>query len=104
MANLNFPFEIKDVDEQINKQLTGEFKGISNFVQVGPKKYVLPGKYKEEGPQFYNFKVRPDDVWTVTFPRSGTTFTQEMIWLLLNDFDYDKAKKVSLLERFPFIE
>lgn len=100
----NFPFEIRDVDEEKNKQLTSEFKGISKFVQVGPKKYTFPGKYAEEGRQFYNFKVRPDDVWVVTFPRSGTTFTQEMAWLLLNDFNYSKAKKVPLLERFPFLE
>lgn len=104
MANNNFPYEIRDVPEELNKQLTGELKGISKFIQVGPKKYTFPGKYAEEGPLFYNFKVRPDDVWVVTYPRSGTTFTQEMTWLLLNNFDYKKAKEIILDDRFPFLE
>lgn len=39
-----------------------------------------------------------------TFPRSGTTWTQEMVWLLANDLDYEKAAEVPLAMRFPFFE
>lgn len=58
-------------------------------------------KYAEE---FYNFQARSDDIWIATFPRSGTTMTQELIWLIANDFDYERAKQEYLMERFPFLE
>lgn len=34
----------------------------------------------------------------------GTTWTQEMTWLLANNLNYQKAADVPLTERFPFLE
>jgi hypothetical protein len=34
---------------------------------------------------------------------SGTTWTQEMAWIIKQDFDFEGAK-VLLPERFPFLE
>lgn len=51
-----------------------------------------------------NFQVFEDDVWVVTFPKCGTTWTQEMVWLLNNGLNFERAKKLSLDERFPFLE
>uniref|UniRef100_A0A182ITI5 Sulfotransferase domain-containing protein n=1 Tax=Anopheles atroparvus TaxID=41427 RepID=A0A182ITI5_ANOAO len=48
--------------------------------------------------------VYEDDVWVITFPKCGTTWTQEMVWLLNNDLDYERAAKLTLEERFPFLE
>ncbi|XP_058118163.1 luciferin sulfotransferase-like [Anopheles ziemanni] len=48
--------------------------------------------------------VYEDDVWVITFPKCGTTWTQEMVWLLNNGLDYDRAGKLSLEDRFPFLE
>lgn len=82
-------------------KIIGERTG---FVQVGPEKYFFPYKYMLEAENYYNFQARPDDVWVVTFPRSGTTWTQEMVWLLANKLDFEKAKQVPLTQRFPFFE
>ncbi|XP_045532588.1 luciferin sulfotransferase-like [Pieris brassicae] len=49
-------------------------------------------------------EIRPSDVFVVTYARSGTTWTQELVWLVANDLDYDTAKSVYLTERFPFLE
>jgi len=81
--------------------VTGERTG---FVQVGPEKYFFPHKYKEQAEHYYNFKARPDDIWISTLPRSGTTWTQEMIWLIANNLDFEQAEQRLLTERFPFFE
>ncbi|XP_052873036.1 luciferin sulfotransferase-like [Anopheles cruzii] len=48
--------------------------------------------------------VYEDDVWVITFPKCGTTWTQEMVWLLNNGLNYERAAKQTLEERFPFLE
>ncbi|KAJ9598676.1 hypothetical protein L9F63_010625, partial [Diploptera punctata] len=93
------------VDEELNHRLLQDFTGErTGFVQVGPNKWFLPYKYQNEAKNFYHFKPRSDDVWVVTFPRSGTTWTQELVWLIANNLDYDTAKKIPQVDRFPFLE
>ncbi|KAG5307594.1 ST1C4 Sulfotransferase, partial [Pseudoatta argentina] len=93
------------LSEEKTKEMLKLFKGErTGFVLVGPKKYFFPSRYIEQGEGFYNFKARSDDVWLMSYPRSGTTMTQELIWLLANDLNFDVAKKRLLSERFPFLE
>lgn len=51
--------------------------------------------------KLYNFKVRKDDIWVVTFPKTGTTWVQEMVWLINNNLDYKTAQSIHLTKRFP---
>jgi hypothetical protein len=67
-------------------------------------------------------KVRSDDVWIHTFPRSGkwckwkrkfkkskiifgvlqgTTWTSELTWLIMNDCNFEEAARVGLPIRSP---
>ncbi|CAH1154570.1 unnamed protein product, partial [Phaedon cochleariae] len=100
-----FPYEIEPVPNETNQELLEYFTGEkTHFLQVGPKKWILPSGYEREAHNYYNFRARPDDVFIVTFPRSGTTWTQELVWLLANDLDYQKAAEIPLGDRFPFLE
>ncbi|KAI5646492.1 sulfotransferase domain-containing protein [Phthorimaea operculella] len=103
--NNHYPWEIKDVEPKVNEELikyfTGEFTG---FVRVGPKGYVMPHKFRQEASKIYNMPLRPDDIFVVTFPRSGTTWTQELVWMVANDLDYAQSDAIPHVQRFPFLE
>ncbi|EZA54169.1 Sulfotransferase 1C4 [Ooceraea biroi] len=100
--------------EDLNvERVTGEPAGellkllpnnVRGFVKIGKKKWFMPYKYAEKGEKIYNFETRPDDTWIVTYPRSGTTVTQELIWLVANDLNFDEAHRRSLFDRFPFVD
>ncbi|XP_066994281.2 luciferin sulfotransferase [Anabrus simplex] len=72
--------------------------------RFGPKGCLLPAPYTDHVQKLKNFEVREDDVWIVTFPKCGTTWSQEMIWLLIHDLDYEGAKAQVLLKRSPYVE
>lgn len=93
------------LSETKTKEMLQMFKGErTGWVFVGPKKYFFPYKWIEQGTGFYYFKARPEDTWVVSYPRSGTTLTQELIWLLCNNLNFELAGKKYLAERFPFLE
>lgn len=101
----DFPYNIQRFKGVIHEKLRKEFKGQpKGLVQVGPEKWILPQSYTDFAETIYNFEARSDDVFITTFPRSGTTWTQEMIWLICNDLDYETALKIPLNSRFPYME
>ena len=58
--------------------------------------------------RIWNFKARPDDVWIVTYPKCGTTMTQELVWQIINLSRggelYSEKSKQFLFLRSPFME
>ncbi|KAG8223340.1 hypothetical protein J437_LFUL001218, partial [Ladona fulva] len=64
----------------------------------------LPKRFLDIERQIREMEVREDDIWVVTFPKSGTTWAQEMVWCLCNNLDFDEAKSTKLPIRFPFLE
>ena len=54
--------------------------------------------------RIYNMEVTENDIWVVTYPRSGTTWTQEMVWNIVNDLDFEKAKKTDIDVKFFFLD
>lgn len=69
-----------------------------------PVHCIMPAKYREYADRIRNLTVYEDDVWVVTFLKSGTTWTQEMVWLIDHDLDYNTASAVNLTERSVFLE
>jgi len=51
----------------------------------------------------YDFEVREDDVWIVTLPKCGTTWMQELAWLVVNkcDFETSQSKGKQNKRSFP---
>ncbi|XP_076133095.1 sulfotransferase family 1, cytosolic sulfotransferase 5 [Alosa pseudoharengus] len=50
------------------------------------------------------FRADPGDLLIATYPKAGTTWTQEIVDLLLNHNDFDKCKRAPTHERMPFLE
>lgn len=83
-----FPHEIKPVDDKLNKELLEYFKGErSGFCQVGPDKWFLPISFKKHAEAFYNLELKEDDIFVVTFPRTGKhidLFTNLLLQIQVN--------------------
>lgn len=65
---------------------------------------VLPNDTVKHLERIKSFKIYKDDVLLCGYPRSGTTLMQEMIWLIVHDFDFEGAKKEITDKRFPMLE
>lgn len=74
------------------------------FVKLMPGETVMPEFYLEFHERMKGFQLRADDVWVASFPKSGTTWTQEMVWNVMNNVDLETAKSVKLDKRVPFLE
>jgi len=64
----------------------------------------MPSTFRQYAEGIYDFVVKNDDVWVLGFPESGASQIQEIVWLILNDFNFDKAAITPLEERTSFLE
>ncbi|XP_053689473.1 luciferin sulfotransferase-like [Sabethes cyaneus] len=69
-----------------------------------PVHCVMPARYCQFAERIRNLTVYEDDVWIVTFPKAGTTWAQEMLWLIDHNLDYKTATAVDLQQRSIFLE
>ncbi|XP_075161025.1 sulfotransferase 1 family member D1-like [Haematobia irritans] len=65
---------------------------------------TMPALFDSIAEDILNYDVRPDDIFVLTFMKSGTTWMQETVWLLMNNLDYEQAKTLPLTTRSPFLE
>lgn len=100
-------FKFEDITDPILSKVT-ESQFNKKYSLVSPnfgskKPCVLTPKYSKLADKIRNFKISSDDTWVISFPKAGTTWTQEMVWLICNNLDY-KGAEVLLDRRFPFLE
>nr|XP_006814945.1 PREDICTED: sulfotransferase 1A3/1A4-like [Saccoglossus kowalevskii] len=50
------------------------------------------------------FEVRDDDVFTVTYPKSGTTWIRHIVSLIYGSTHLEAVDKISLRKRIPMME
>lgn len=111
-----------DLDKIIDENFSEHYRSIKGGYYKG---VWLPEEYLKIADEIENFKIRDDDVWVCSFPRSGkfcntviscgyvikkrhiissgSTWTQEMVWCICTDLDYEKAK-IPSLEKFLYLE
>ncbi|XP_022256006.1 estrogen sulfotransferase-like isoform X2 [Limulus polyphemus] len=77
-----------------------------NMVFTSYKGYIIPQNLFLKGimRDLMGFKVREDDIFVVSFPKTGTTWVQELVYVIATDLDFNAAQAKNLEQRFPFIE
>lgn len=101
-------FDVRELPDQVQATFRSDYYG----KQVGVRFKDEPAAEHVALPEFYlghldtvkDLKVRDDDIWIVTYPKTGTTFASEMIWLLVNDLDYAHAAREILVRRLTHVE
>lgn len=91
------------INGELGKRLD-EYFGLKDcLIEIEPGRILLPPKYRDLGEDILNMDVRPDDVWLVSYPRTGSTWVQEMIWCIGNDLNFEGAKVIGQI-RNPLLE
>ncbi|XP_066993078.2 luciferin sulfotransferase [Anabrus simplex] len=72
--------------------------------RVQPSGCIVTKLYPGHAERLRDFEVREDDIWIVSYPKCGTTWTQELVWMLASGLDYKGGKEVALNQRVPFFE
>ncbi|KAG8261490.1 hypothetical protein J6590_070895 [Homalodisca vitripennis] len=101
------PIEFTPMTDDLSEELRVSCKpGLMPMagVTVSPSGCAMPEEYELYAERLHNFEVYEDDVWVISYPKCGTTWTQEMVWLIGNNCDFDAASDRLLLQRFPFLE
>ena len=90
MANIGW----NEVNEEEKKRLKASFPvSLINDLIRYENGFVMPRIFAEKlEKKIYDFELRDDDIWIVTYPKCGTTWTQELVWMLLNDVNIEKGK------------
>ena len=76
-----------------------------SMIKSTPMNVILPSKFEPFAEIIWNFKPRKDDIWIVTYPKCGTTLTQEIMWQIANGIQLDSEEsKNFIFLRSPFFE
>jgi hypothetical protein len=66
--------------------------------------FMMPESFVEKFEKSKKFEVHSDDIWFTCFPKTGSTWAQEMVWLLNNDMDFEAAKTLLQVNRYLYYE
>ncbi|XP_066121005.1 sulfotransferase 1C4-like [Saccopteryx bilineata] len=54
--------------------------------------------------KIWDFQAKPDDLLIASYPKAGTTWTQEIVDLIQNNGDIEKSRRAPIHLRQPFLE
>uniref|UniRef100_A0A8C5RRM7 Sulfotransferase n=1 Tax=Laticauda laticaudata TaxID=8630 RepID=A0A8C5RRM7_LATLA len=51
-----------------------------------------------------SFEIQDDDIFIITYPKSGTIWTQNIVSLILHEGHRDGTENITLIDRTPWLE
>lgn len=83
-----------------------DFQGYKQgLVRLNPGRWLYAARFTEVANKIYNFKWKSSDVVVMTYPKCGTTWTQEIIWTMRNNVNFDHPLAMDpIMDRAPFLE
>ena len=90
--------------EELDAFLENQTGFDNGFVRFQPSGQVLPREFIKYEKTIMELEVFENDIWISSFPKSGTTWCQEMVWNIVNNMDFETAKGQILDKRIPFLE
>lgn len=98
--------EVKRLEKKEEEEIQALFHGYATgLVRAGPNRCLMPVAYEKYAQCYLDLKLRPSDVVIMTYPKCGTTWTQEMVWTMLHNPDLNKdLSSKDLYVRSPFFE
>ena len=109
--DVKYPFEWEENSKE-DQQYRAKFWTGHNSIAVhsvisSPMNVNMPRPFLTNGihKKIWNMKPRPDDIWLVTYPKCGTTMSQELLWQMSRGCDVNSEEsKTQLFSRSPFLE
>jgi hypothetical protein len=94
------------IGKEINEELKPIWMDLKHFKHKGAiiSDYLLPEQIVGKLNELKKFDFNSTDCICASFPKSGTTLIQELVYLIETNFDYQSAKKIDISERFSFLE
>ncbi|PSN57720.1 hypothetical protein C0J52_00308 [Blattella germanica] len=94
----------KELKGQEEQHIASIYGNQLKFIKANPGSIIFPSTFALVGDKIQNFKVRPDDIWILAYPRTGSNWLQEMVWLIGHDLNFEEAKKTQLCFRSVLLE
>ena len=93
MAMMELPYPCQELPEEQQEYVRTNFPPMPAYDLVRYDVYGnefgmprFPRRFAEKlAARIYNLEVRSDDIWVVSYPKTGTSLTLEMVWLLVNN-------------------
>lgn len=91
------------MDPELMENLAEELKNVT-FKMGSVQGVPLPESTCDIWNQIHNFQAREDDILIATFPKAGTTWTQEIVDLIMLNGDVEKSMRAPCFVKVPFID